>query len=91
MKCLRIWISNIIKLKVIDESKETKCTQIVVCNIFNPSKKKHCLNFFNKYWKHFEIEKNHKVQYDYDDKLFFTKIVIDYNLIKDLMHYTWIF
>ncbi len=30
---------------------------------------------------------NHKVQYDYDNKLIFTKIVIKYNSSKDLMHY----
>jgi hypothetical protein len=34
------------KIEVNDESKETKCTQIIICESFNPSKKrKHCLNF----------------------------------------------
>jgi hypothetical protein len=58
-------------IEVNDESKETKCTQII-----NPRKKKLWLNFWNKYWifcSHFEIEKNHKVQYDYDIKLFLLK------------------
>jgi hypothetical protein len=53
------------KIEVNDESKETKCTQIVLCEISNTSKKKHFLNFWNKYIKHFEIKRNHKVQYDY--------------------------
>jgi hypothetical protein len=57
------------KIEVNDEIKETKCTQII-----NPSKKKHWLNFWNKYWifcSRFEIEKNHKVQYDYDNNFFY--------------------
>jgi len=37
--------------------------------ISNPSKKKTLLEFFFKYWKCFEIERNHKVQYDYDKKM----------------------
>jgi hypothetical protein len=59
------------KIEINDESKETKCTQIVICKISNPSKKKPYLNFWKKYWKLFEIEKNHKIQYDYDNKFFF--------------------
>jgi hypothetical protein len=40
----------------------------------NPIKrKKNCLNFLNKYWKRFEIERNHKVQYDYDNIYFLPK------------------
>ncbi len=58
-------------IEVNDESKETKCTQIIICEIFNPSKKKHYLNFGSKYWKHFEIKRNHKVQYDFCNKLYF--------------------
>jgi hypothetical protein len=79
------------KVEFNDESKETKCIQIVICKTSNPRKKQYCLNFLNKYWKCFEIERNHKVQYDYDTKLFFTKIIIDYKSIKDLIHYIWIF
>ncbi len=37
------------KIEVNNESKETKCTQIAICKIYNLSKKKHCLNFLNKY------------------------------------------
>jgi len=46
------------KIEVNDESKETKCTQIILCEIFNPNRRKktlleflkHILNlFFN--WK----------------------------------------
>jgi hypothetical protein len=59
------------KIEVNDESKETKCTHIIICEISNPKKRKHCLNFWNKYWKHVEIERNHKIQYDYDNKLVF--------------------
>ncbi len=33
------------KIEVNDESKETKCTHIVICEISNQKKKKHCLNF----------------------------------------------
>ncbi len=61
------------KIEVNDESKETKCIQIVICEISNPRKNNHCLNFWNKYWKCFEIERNHKVQYDYDNKILFPK------------------
>jgi hypothetical protein len=75
------------KIEVNDKNKETKCTQIVIWEISNPSKKKHFLNFWNKYWKCFDIERNHNVQYEYDIKLFFTEMVIDYNSIKVLVHY----
>jgi hypothetical protein len=82
---------NYYKIKVNDESKETKCTHIIICEISNPNKRKHCLNIWNKYWKHVEIERNHKVQYDYDIKFIFTETVIDYNSIKDLICCIWIF
>jgi len=36
---LKIWIKKH-KIKVNDDSKETKCNQIVICKISNPSKKK---------------------------------------------------
>jgi len=60
------------KIKINDESKETKCNKIVICEIYNPSKKKHCYNFWNInsiFCSLFEIEKNHKVQCDHDNKL----------------------
>jgi hypothetical protein len=33
------------KIEASDESKETECTQIVICKIFEPKQKKNCLNF----------------------------------------------
>jgi len=33
------------KIEVNDESKETKCTQIILCEILNPNKKKTLLEF----------------------------------------------
>jgi hypothetical protein len=39
MEYLKIWIKKH-KIKVNDYSKETKCNQIVICKISNPSKKK---------------------------------------------------
>ncbi len=57
------------KIEVNDENKETKCTLKVICKQFlTQAKKKTLLEFFLKYWKCFEIERNHKVQYDYDKK-----------------------
>jgi hypothetical protein len=64
------------KIEVNDESKETKCTQIIKWKISNPRKNNHCLNFWNTYWilcSHFDIERSNKVQYDYDNKLFLPK------------------
>ncbi len=37
MECFKLWIMNI-KIEVNDESKETKCTQMVICKISNPTK-----------------------------------------------------
>jgi len=82
---------NYYKIEVNDENKETKCTHMVICEISNPNKRKHCFNSWNKYWKCVEIEKNHKIQYDFDNKLIFTKIFIVYNSIKNLKHYIWFF
>jgi len=33
------------KIEVNDESKETKCTQIIICETSTQAKEKHCLNF----------------------------------------------
>jgi len=52
------------KIEVNDESKEIKCTQIVIYKKFNPSKNKTLLEFFVHV-----LKLNHKVQYDYDSKL----------------------
>ncbi len=45
----------------------------IICEISNTRKKNIAWIFEKKYWKHFEIERNHKVQYDYDNKLFLPK------------------
>jgi hypothetical protein len=42
-------------------------------NPYSYMQKKYYLNFLNKYWKCFEIERNLKVEYDYDNKLYFPK------------------
>ncbi len=63
---------KIYKIEGNDESKETKCTQIVICENFNQAKKKHCLDFLNKHWifcSRSKIEKNPIVQYDYNNFL----------------------
>ncbi len=65
MECLKLWIKNIIKLKSMMKVRKPNV----------PKQKKHCLNFWNKYWKCFEIENNHKVQYDYDNKCFLPKFL----------------
>jgi hypothetical protein len=65
--------------------KQPNVLKIVIWKICNPRKKKHCLNFWNKYLiscSCFEIERNHKIQCDYDCKLV---------LPKYLKHYIWIF
>jgi hypothetical protein len=49
---------------------------IVICEICNPSQKKNCLNFLNKYLVFcscFEIGRNHKVQCDYNSELVLPK------------------
>jgi hypothetical protein len=38
------------KTEVNDESRETKCNQIVICKNLNPSKKHHCLNNLNNFF-----------------------------------------
>jgi hypothetical protein len=58
------------KIELNDESKETKCTQIIICEIPSPSKKKNIVWIFETNIDFFlKIERNHKVQYDYDNKL----------------------
>jgi hypothetical protein len=79
------------KIEVNDKNKETKCTQMIIWEILTQAKKKHCLNFWNKYWKRSEIERNHNIQYECANKLFFNKIVVGYNSIKDLVHYIYNF
>jgi hypothetical protein len=44
--------------------------KIIICKISNPSKKNIALK---QILKHFEIERNHKLQYDYDNKCFLPK------------------
>jgi len=61
------------KIEVNDESKETKCTQIIICEISNTRRKNTIWIFEKNIENIFEIERNHKVQYDYDNKSFLPK------------------
>ncbi len=64
------------KIEVNDESKETKYTYIVVCEICNPIKKTLVWIFETNiefFFSCFEIERNHKVQCDHDTKLVWPK------------------
>jgi hypothetical protein len=56
---------NYYKIEVNHEGKETKCTHMVICEI--------------SILIHVEIEKNHKVQYDFDNIFFYRNI---YSLIQ---------
>jgi hypothetical protein len=63
MECLKVWIEKLKSMMKIGKPNVPKSYM----------QKKYYLNFLNKYFIFFEIERNHKVEYDYDNKLCFPK------------------